>query len=49
MNDDTELTDVQERAANRPAAPVVAAWEQVDPGRFLPRRVRGSARGQVLG
>ena len=49
MKDDSELTDVQEQAANRPAEPEVAAWEQVEPGRFMPRRVRGSARGQVLG
>ncbi len=49
MNDHSKLPDVQEQAANRPAEPEVAAWEQVEPGRFMPRRVRGSARGQVLG
>ncbi|QDU22855.1 hypothetical protein [Urbifossiella limnaea] len=49
MNDDTELADVQEQAVNRPAEPEVAAWEQIEPGRFMPRRVRGSCRGQVLG
>ena len=27
----------------------VAAWEQVEPGRFMPRRVRGSCRGLALG
>ena len=47
MTDDTELTDVQEQAANQPAE--VAAWEQVEPGRFMPRRVRGSCRGLALG
>ena len=26
-----------------------APWEEVDPGRFLPRRVRGSYRGRALG
>ena len=41
--------DPQERAANQPAETDVAAWEQVEPGRFMPRRDRGSARGQVLG
>ena len=46
MNDHT---DAQEQAASQPADPEVAAWEQVEPGRFMPRRVRGSARGQVLG
>jgi hypothetical protein len=46
MNDHT---DAQEQAANQPADPEVAAWEQVEPGRFMPRRVRGSFRGQALG
>lgn len=46
MNDNT---DVQEQAATEPAGPEVAPWEQVEPGRFMPRRVRGSFRGQALG
>lgn len=25
------------------------AWEQVDVGRFMPRRIRGSFRGRALG
>jgi hypothetical protein len=25
------------------------AWEQVEPGRYMPRRVRGSFRGRELG
>jgi hypothetical protein len=25
------------------------AWEEVDPGRFMPRRVRGSCQGRALG
>ena len=25
------------------------AWEEIDPGRFMPRRVRGSNRGRALG
>ena len=41
--------DPQETAANQPAAAEVAAWEQVEPGRFMPRRVRGSCRGLALG
>ena len=48
MND-TEQTDPQERAANQPTDGEVAAWEQVEPGRFMPRRVRGSCRGLALG
>ena len=27
----------------------VRAWEQVDVGRYMPRRVRGSCRGRALG
>ena len=26
-----------------------APWEEIAPGRFMPRRVRGSCRGRVLG
>ena len=25
------------------------AWEQIESGRFMPRRIRGSCRGRVLG
>jgi hypothetical protein len=25
------------------------AWEQVDVGRYMPRRIRGSCRGRALG
>lgn len=28
---------------------VVAAWEQVEVGRYMPRRIRGSYRGRALG
>jgi hypothetical protein len=27
----------------------VRAWEQVDAGRYMPRRIRGSCRGRALG
>ncbi len=51
MNDDTEPFDPQIAAANAPAVAEadVPAWEQVEPGRFMPRRVRGSCRGLALG
>ncbi len=26
-----------------------AAWEEIDAGRFMPRRVRGSCQGRALG
>jgi hypothetical protein len=25
------------------------AWEEIAPGRYMPRRVRGSCKGRVLG
>lgn len=27
----------------------VAAWQEIAPGRFMPRRVRGSCKGRTLG
>jgi hypothetical protein len=27
----------------------VPAWTEIEPGRFMPRRVRGSAHGRALG
>ena len=27
----------------------IPAWEEVEPGRFMPRRVRGSCQGRALG
>ena len=27
----------------------VAAWEEIAAGRYMPRRIRGSCRGRVLG
>jgi hypothetical protein len=27
----------------------IAAWEEIAPGRFMPRRVRGSCHGRALG
>ncbi|HEV7226411.1 MAG TPA: hypothetical protein VGN42_27140 [Pirellulales bacterium] len=35
--------------ASLPAPAEYAAWEEVDAGRFMPRRVRGSCQGRVLG
>ncbi len=31
------------------AAGDVRAWEEIAPGRYMPRRIRGSGRGRVLG
>jgi hypothetical protein len=29
--------------------PESMAWEEIDAGRFMPRRIRGSYRGRALG
>jgi len=51
MNE-TEPRDPQERAPDLnpdgPSGPV-RPWEEIEPGRFMPRRVRGSFRGGKLG
>ena len=31
------------------AAAEVRAWEQVDVGRYMPRRIKGSYKGRALG
>ncbi len=49
MNTDERPIDVQEVAASEPAEADVAPWEELEPGRFMPRRVRGSCRGLALG
>jgi hypothetical protein len=43
--------DAQEQAAEQPIAPDAKplAWEQLEAGRFMPRRIRGSCRGLALG
>jgi hypothetical protein len=51
-HDEIRLT---EEATAAPAAPVsnlesdVLAWEQIEAGRYMPRRIRGSNRGRELG
>ena len=40
------LLDLVDTVANGNEFP---AWQQVDTGRYMPRRVRGSYRGGVLG
>jgi hypothetical protein len=47
---ETDLpTDAQERAAEDPHDEPIRAWEEIEPGRFMPRRVRGSFQGGKLG
>ncbi len=50
MDTDMVPTDTQERADQTPpGGEEVKAWEQIEPGRYMPRRVRGSFRGGKLG
>ncbi|RMF39690.1 MAG: hypothetical protein D6753_13195 [Planctomycetota bacterium] len=32
-----------------PDTPAMEPWQEVEPGRFMPRRVRGSCVGRALG
>jgi hypothetical protein len=34
---------------DEPASDEAGAWEEIDTGRFMPRRIRGSYRGRALG
>lgn len=44
------LLDLADAVADgEPGGNEFPAWQQVDKGRFMPRRVRGSYRGGVLG
>jgi hypothetical protein len=49
MNELELPADAQERAADLPPDEPVRAWEEIEPGRFMPRRVRGSFQGGKLG
>jgi hypothetical protein len=41
---------IPEADASDPASSdEVLAWEEVAAGRYMPRRIRGSCRGRVLG
>lgn len=49
MNDAGVQGDTQERADQSPRDTDVKPWEQIEAGRFMPRRIRGSFRGGKLG
>lgn len=42
-----QATAAQFSAEAEPAE--VRAWEQVDAGRYMPRRIKGSCKGRALG
>jgi hypothetical protein len=38
-----------EQFSAEPAPDETPAWEQVDTGRYMPRRIKGSYKGRALG
>jgi hypothetical protein len=44
-----EKKDAQQRASEAPVPEAIPAWEEIESGRFMPRRIRGSFRGRTLG
>jgi hypothetical protein len=51
MEHDTEETPVPEAPhfVNEPPTGEVRAWEQIESGRYMPRRIKGSCKGRALG
>jgi hypothetical protein len=49
MSHEPNNKDPQELAVQSAEMGEVRPWEQIEPGRFMPRRVRGSCRGLALG
>jgi hypothetical protein len=51
-HDEVTLTEEATTAPESPSAnpeSEVLAWEQIEAGRYMPRRIRGSYRGRELG
>ena len=44
-----ERDEARERLGESVAGENAAPWEKVGPGRYMPRRIRGSFRGRELG
>jgi len=49
MNTENPPGDAQERQPEQKFDEKPVAWEQLEPGRYMPRRIRGSYRGGKLG
>jgi hypothetical protein len=45
-DEQNEATDAQASAETEEQGP---AWEEIEAGRFMPRRIRGSFKGRALG
>jgi hypothetical protein len=39
----------KEKTMDQPGAPAPGPWEMIEPGRYRPRRIRGSLLGRELG
>jgi hypothetical protein len=48
-SDDLKAHEPAPHFVDEPAPGEVRAWEEIDTGRYLPRRIRGSYRGRALG
>lgn len=46
--DRSKEQEVENPPTDAAGAPILA-WEQIEDGRFMPRRVRGSCHGRELG
>lgn len=46
--DQSKEQEVENLAADAASSPI-PAWEEIEDGRFMPRRVRGSCHGRELG
>jgi hypothetical protein len=49
MNESNQTPAAAQFESPQEAPLDVAAWQEVEPGRFMPRRVRGSCVGRALG
>lgn len=49
MERNQSAPDPQERADSQSPESDIPAWEEIEVGRFMPRRIRGSYRGGKLG
>ncbi len=49
MKPDTLLASLKKQEALEPETGEFPAWEMIEPGRYMPRRIRGSCRGRDLG
>ena len=50
MNQDSDLSGPESPHFNLPDdQQPIAAWEEVEEGRYMPKRVRGSCQGRALG